>query len=170
MQYVFHYAPGNYLPSMIGSGVVRPSNADDPQTVPAVWFSADQRWEPTATKMINTPSGLHKLSLYEQQRHYGCVRFALPAGDARLMDWKAASRVIGFSRDVRRAMEGAGRRLGASPLNWFAALCAFSLDELCFQVLCADGRWHGSTPQSTLEAWRASSAFAWATTGEAVRV
>ena len=48
-EYVWHYAPWSYLVRMVEFGALRPGNASATNEVPMLWFSANQKWEPTAT-------------------------------------------------------------------------------------------------------------------------
>ena len=117
-----------------------------------LWFSANQRWEPTATKLYSSKQGQRRLTFEEQVRLVGCIRFGLPATDARLLDWKAACAFAGTKRDTRRAMEQAGKRLGANPAHWFAVGQAIPIEELHLQIWC--NGWHDTTgPRDMAEAW-----------------
>jgi hypothetical protein len=55
---LWHYAPWFYLQHMVDSGDLRPSNAGAPDLTPTLWFSANQNWEPTATKLLPDASSL----------------------------------------------------------------------------------------------------------------
>lgn len=54
----FHYAPWEYVPRIVSSGMLKPSNAGGaPEEPGLLWFSANQSWEPTATKIVPLHSG-----------------------------------------------------------------------------------------------------------------
>ena len=46
-QLVWHYSKGGHLKSILSEGVIRLSVGDFREQPAAVWFSADQTWEPT---------------------------------------------------------------------------------------------------------------------------
>jgi hypothetical protein len=150
---VHHYAPCSYLPRIAKSGVLRPSNAKADSEKPLLWFSANQRWEPTATKMWADKSGnIVRLSLEQQLELVGCCRFTLTADDSRLMPWAIACKFAGTSFTNKRKMEAAGLRLGARPLDWLAIDGEIPLTELGFSVF--DGRaWHPADIAETAKSW-----------------
>lgn len=83
---LWHYAPGQYLPDMVSAGRLRTSNVGAPGEAPLLWFSANQTWEPTATKSVQTRRGLMRLTFAQQVARSGCIRFGLPSDDCRLLD------------------------------------------------------------------------------------
>lgn len=153
---VHHYAPCVRLAKILGSGNLRPSNAMADGELPLLWFSANQRWEPTATK-ARWQNGIIVLSTLDQQlQDFGCCRFSLPADDQRLMPWLAACRFAGTGYTVRRKMEAAGRKQGANPLQWFAVADAVALSDLRFSVF--NGRtWSAADISETANAWEGRS-------------
>jgi hypothetical protein len=51
-QQIFHYTTGTRLKQIINSGVIRPTTAKiEPHEKPVAWFSTQDQWEPTATKV-----------------------------------------------------------------------------------------------------------------------
>lgn len=121
MTMVHHYTTEHHhLPLILASGELRPSNAGAEHEVPLLWFSMAQRWEGTATKMVQTERGPRLLTFAEQQASFGCVRFSLSADDLRLMSWADACKCAGITSTTRRKLEAVGRKRGGSPINWFA--------------------------------------------------
>ena len=150
---VHHYAPCVRLARILGSGYLLPSNAMAGGELPLLWFSANQRWEPTATKAWKQGSGIVQLSLAEQLERIGCCRFSLPADDQRLMPWIAACRFAGTGYTLQRKMEAKGRKQGANPLQWFAVAEAVDLSDLRFSVF--DGRaWSAADISETANTWK----------------
>lgn len=138
MSLVHHYTTErHHLPLILAAGELRPSNAGAEHEPPLLWFSRDQRWEATATKMIHGPSGLRLLTFREQLAAAGCVRFSLPAADPRLMTWADACRYAGIGSTARRKLETVGRKRGGSPSDWLAIAGAVSLADVRLQ--CFDG-------------------------------
>lgn len=150
---VWHYAPWSYLHRIVKSGALLGSNAGAPEEKPMLWFSANQHWEPTATKLMkNGSGGILQLTFAQQVKHAGCIRFGLAAEDPRLFNWKEACVIAGTKREMRRALEMAGKRQGANPAHWYATPAAVPLSELVFQVW--DGKWQDATsPQDMATVW-----------------
>lgn len=138
--FVYHYAPWVTLRAIAESGELRPSNAGAPDERPLLWFSRHRKWEPTATKMLTSDAGPVRISRAEHEHRFGCIRFALPADDPRLMDWPSACQRAGISDDERATMEHRGRLLGANPSDWLAIDGAVPLAEVEFHAWLA-GRW-----------------------------
>jgi hypothetical protein len=155
MAMVWHYAPWAYLPAMVEYGALKGSNAGAQNEVAMLWFSANQQWEPTATKLISVAGGWVQMSFEQQAQRFGCVRFGMAADDFRLLDWASACKVAGTQREHRRALERAGKKQGAKPAHWFATIADVPLSELHFQVWA--NRWCNATSlQDMSESWTAS--------------
>ena len=153
MTKVFHYAPWAYLPRIVTSGALLPSNAGAEHEVQILWFSAHQKWEPTACKLRKMPDGTFKrMSFQEQLVSFGCIRFGLAASDLRLLEWKVACSMAGTKREVRRDLERVGRKLGASPSHWFATTQSVPLSELDLEVF-GEGAWHPADPEEMAGVW-----------------
>lgn len=156
MNMVWHYAPWAYLEEISRSGALKPSNAKAENEHPLLWFSANQKWEPTATKMRRSENGeAIPLTFAEQAESFGCIRFGLPASDSRLLNWPDSCKAAGTPGNLKRGMENAGRRCGANPYHWFAVSSEIRLNELHFQVWI-DGQWHPAPGaiEEYAEAWR----------------
>jgi hypothetical protein len=73
---LFHYTTGLKLKQIINSGQIRPSTAHvPPHEKPVAWFSTQDQWEPTATK-VPTPGTLGQLITAKAQS--GLVRITVP--------------------------------------------------------------------------------------------
>lgn len=143
---LFHYAPCSRLNEIVNSGHLRPSNAGAPSENPLLWFSSNQHWEPTATKVLNTPYGLKALSFQEQASQFGCIRFGIGDEDMRLMPWRQACDSGGIRRDARRAMVLYGHKRGAKPGHWFAVCMTVALADLTFEIW-RDSSWIHEDPK-----------------------
>lgn len=143
---LFHYAPCSRLTDIVNSGHLRPSNVGAPSEKPLLWFSTNQQWEPTATKVLNTPNGLKALSFQEQACQFGCIRFGNDEANMRLMPWKQACDSGGIRRDARRAMVLYGHKRGAKPDQWFAVRTTVPLADLTFEIWSCS-RWNRAEPK-----------------------
>ena len=149
---VWHYAPWAHLPAIVRSGALTPSNAVATEERPLLWFSANKKWEPTATKLLTTSAGLIQMTFKQQAEQFGCIRFGLSADDTRLLNWMEACSAGGTTKEKRLALEKTGKRMGGDPKHWFAIATEVQLTELHFQ-LWAEG-WHDTTgPKDMSEVW-----------------
>ncbi|MCL7929152.1 hypothetical protein [Halomonas llamarensis] len=135
MSCVFHYSNlVQKLPPVLNSGQLLP-HADTHVETPLLWFSAHPFWEPTATKPCWTGGTLVNLKFWEYRDLFGCVRFALPADDNRLMTWREACNYACLPRNERRKLEAAARKRGGDPKQWFAVPVAIPLTDVKLEVL-----------------------------------
>lgn len=137
---LWHYAPWAYLPKMVNDGSLQPSNAGAPTKRPLLWFSKNQSWEPTATKLLSDSRGrLMQMSFVRQSQLFGCIRFGIAANDDRLLDWEAACSTRDLSAKHKTSLEAAGKAVGGKPQDWFGSRAAIPLQELDLHVWV--GRW-----------------------------
>lgn len=140
--YVFHYTAGVYLDKILASGELRPGAAGsgNPNEPGLLWFSRNQWWEPTATKMAVDADGRPKpLTLQQQLEEFGCIRFALVADDRRLLQWAKACRYAGIKSSEQRKLEAFGRRKGGLPSDWLAITTPVPLADLRSEILRGSG-------------------------------
>ena len=137
MSMVWHYSAGTKLSAIVNCGELRGTNVVAAWERPMLWFSANQHWEPTATKLLISKDGIVTELTFEQQaKKFGCIRFGLDADDYRLLEWKAACRMAGTTRGIRRSLEKSGRRLHANSADWFATEHRIPVSQLHFQIWC----------------------------------
>jgi hypothetical protein len=154
MKLIWHYAPWAYLPAMVKSGALRGSSAGAAGEALMLWFSANQQWEPNATKMLKKNSGqVVQMTFKQQVAQFGCIRFGIAADDYRLLNWKDACAAAGTPRESRRVLEKVGKKAGAGPAHWFATAATIPLAELNFQVWL-DGWKDATSPQDMAGALR----------------
>lgn len=145
MMYVWHYTVIEYLPKIHGYGMLLPSNAAAEDELPMLWFSANQKWEVTATKPYASASGrMVAPSMQDVLDEGRAIRFGLLRNDPRLMGWRAACKYAGTPRRLREAMERVGIQQGGSPRDWYAVGDAIPVDDLFFQFF-RDGCWAPGT-------------------------
>lgn len=134
MSHVYHYSALTRLPQMLNSGHLLPI-INGHVEVPLVWFSAHTFWEPTATKPCRTDNALVSLKFWEYRDLFGCIRFALPADDSRLLTWRDVCEQAGLSRVDRRKLEADARKRGGDPKQWFAVPAAIPLADMSLEIL-----------------------------------
>lgn len=118
---VWHYTAGTYLDKILNDGFLKVSNAErkDKFSKPALFFSADPKWEPTATKMIKNESGeIIQLNFDEMFEHFGLARFGLKF-TSELINWAKYKYASKISIQLYDKLEEIGIRQGASPRNWY---------------------------------------------------
>lgn len=154
MKTFWHYSSAVRLPIIIDSGTLKCSNAGAPYELPMLWFSADQKWDETATKVVIMKSGLIKALTFRQQlEKFGCIRFGLIENDPRFLPWKEACAVAGTSDASRRQLAKRGHEMGCNPANWYATATGIPLNELHFQIL--RDRWSDVTNiKDIADVWR----------------
>ena len=73
---IFHFTTGLKLRQIINSGAIKPTTAKiEPHEKPVAWFSTQDHWEPTATK-VPVP-GMHG-QIETAQAQGGLVRITVP--------------------------------------------------------------------------------------------
>ena len=82
-----------------------------------------------------TDSALVSLKFWEYRDLFGCIRFALPADDSRLLTWRDVCEQAGLSRVERRKLEADARKRGGDPKQWFAVPAAIPLADMSLEIL-----------------------------------
>ena len=128
---------------IVNDGVIRPGTAMVAEEErPIVWFSANQEWEPTSTKIYRSHDGeAWRLSKEELRvSGNGLVRFGVTRRTARL-DWTAMKRLSGMSRATARDFKVVGRRLGSKPEWWFGTFNPVQRSEWVVIDELYEGQW-----------------------------
>jgi hypothetical protein len=88
---IYHYTTGLKLRSIINSGAIKPTTAKiEPHEKPVAWFSTQEQWEPTATKVpIAGLQGHHEVDVHrgigiDSHRWQSSVNW-LPTFEPRLL-------------------------------------------------------------------------------------
>ena len=114
-QRVFHYSTGLKLRSIINSGAIKPTTAKiEPHEKPVAWFSTQEQWEPTATK-VPTPGKLGQLITAKSQS--GLVRITVPGTCAPYV-FQQLPLIAGTKPSVCIGLLIAGLELGSDPDTW----------------------------------------------------
>mgnify|MGYP006274232821 CR=1 FL=1 len=119
---LWHYTTGEKFVAIIEDGILKPTACRiDPGERPAVWFSANQWWENTASKILQTDGRLRSLSMAETAAYgKGLVRFGVERQTAPI-SWRKFRTLSGISPATYRNMAKAGKKRGANPGEWFAS-------------------------------------------------
>ena len=140
---LWHYTTGQCSIGIMESGVILPATAKVPAGErPIVWFSSNQEWEPTSTKIFEAHDGrTWRMSKDELRvRGNGLVRFGVTRRTAKL-DWTAIERFSGMSRDTARNLNVSGRRQGSKPEWWFGSFDPVQRPEWVAIDVLEEGQW-----------------------------
>jgi hypothetical protein len=114
-EHIFHYTTGLKLKQIINSGSIRPSTAHVPPTEkPVAWFSTQDQWEPTCTK-VSIPGKLGQLVTAKAQS--GLVRITVPGTCAPYV-FPQLPLIAGTSPTACIGLLLAGLELGSNPDTW----------------------------------------------------
>ena len=112
---IYHYTTGLKLRSIINSGGIRPTTAKiEPHEKPVAWFSTQDQWEPTATK-VPVP-GLQG-QIMTAQAEGGLVRITVPRTCAPYV-FQHLPLIAGTKPSVCIGLLLAGLELGSDPGTW----------------------------------------------------
>lgn len=139
----WHYTTGQNFRLIVVDGFLCPTSVGVvPPERPAVWFSLNQRFEPTALKgTIDQDTGLNRPVSIDEMYEYGggLVRFGVPP--AQLFTGSAMRRRLRMSGKTWRGLAAAGRNVGAYPQQWFATPDPLPVSGLVVDVMNDAGRW-----------------------------
>ncbi len=112
---VYHYTTGLKLRSIVSSGQIAPSAAKiEPHEKPVAWFSTQEEWEPTATKV---PIPGLKGQMLTAQAEGGLVRITVPGTCAPYI-FPQLPLIAGTQPSVCIGLLLAGVELGSDPDTW----------------------------------------------------
>jgi hypothetical protein len=117
---VWHYTIGKRFAQIMADGAIKPATAHVPKDErPIVWFSLNERWEPTARKMTVNPDGtLVPLDMMGTEEHGGgLVRIGV-APETAPYDWKTLRKTSGMSSRMASSLSRAATEMGARPRDW----------------------------------------------------
>jgi hypothetical protein len=112
---VYHYTTGLKLKQIINSGHIRPTIARiEPYEKPVAWFSTQDQWEPTATKVpIHGMAG----QIATAHAQGGLVRITVP-GTCAPHVFQQLPLIAGTKPSVCIRLLLAGLELGSDPDTW----------------------------------------------------
>jgi hypothetical protein len=112
---IYHYTTGLKLRSIINSGVIKPTTAKiEPHEKPVAWFSTQDQWEPTATK-VPIPGMQGQIETAKAQG--GLVRITVPGTSAPYV-FPQLPLIAGTKPSVCLGLLVAGLELGSDPDTW----------------------------------------------------
>jgi len=120
MEIIWHYTTIEKLESIMKDELLKVSEVERKFGLkPAVWFSKNDFWEPTATKML---SDGRCLSIDEQYELLGMIRIAIEF-NKQLVSWGKYRYESKINPSFHKTMEESGIEKGGNPKDWF---CSFN--------------------------------------------
>jgi hypothetical protein len=114
-QVIYHFTTGLKLLSIINSGHITPTTAKiEPHEKPVAWFSTQDQWEPTCTK-VTIPGKAGQIMTAKAQ--HGLVRITVP-GTSAPYTFQQLPLVAGTSLQACVGLLLAGLELGSDPSTW----------------------------------------------------
>ncbi len=149
MRIAWHYTTGHRAIDIVKDGFINPATCNvAPHEIPVVWFSLHQVWEPTARKgLIDKTTGKKVIATVRQMDTYcgGLYRFGVEIN--RLVRWCDLSRLAGIRTATAEKLARAGRKLGATPSDWFGTVEKIALDGDVRIERRTDGAWKTCNPE-----------------------
>jgi hypothetical protein len=140
---VWHYTTDTKLDSIYADGELKPTAKGVPDRErPALWFSSNQIWEPTANKAFALANGtpVRPLTSQEMLEMFQLVRFGIDS--KLLLPWHRLRKVANIGSIEQRRLIKAARKVGSSPVQWFGSLEPIALNQLTRQNFIT-GKWKG---------------------------
>jgi len=118
---------------------------------PALWFSKEQHWEPTAQKAWEHPDGkIERLGMMGTfERAQGLGRIGVDPEQVELCNFKTFVATSGIPASNVREMKRVGRLQGANPINWLGSFAPVPLEKWAAVEIYTGTRWE------PLENWNA---------------
>ena len=114
-QYLYHYTSIYALRNILKERLLKTSNHGE--KVDSLWFSSNELWEVTATKMVITKKGeLKKLTKEEQHKAFGLGRIVIK-NSIQFTSWENYLHQAGIPLKISKAMEKCGYKK-----EWFCRL------------------------------------------------
>ena len=121
---LWHYttADGRHFGSIVSDGELKPTtvHVEEGEERPALWFSTEPHWEPTAQSVIVGPDGTSRWATFDEMvSKIGVIRFGV-SPEAVPHSWASFRQMGGMPAAAADALEQAARAEGAHPGNWYA--------------------------------------------------
>jgi hypothetical protein len=138
IEYAWHYTTGECFIKIAESGVLELATAFLPEgEKPVLWFSINQKWEPTSGKGLIKNGGHRALKTMQENYEHGrgLARFGYPPDG--LIPWVK----LPIRSETKRGLEKAGRLCGANPFHWMGALLPIDITDTVIEIMNNHGVW-----------------------------
>lgn len=142
-EFVWHYTTVRCLGMIRASGFIFPATVRiEPQEKPVVWFSANQEWEPTATKLYVGSDGETRAATRQEmiEADGGLARLGIPPDQA--VPWWKIKKTAKIPNRVWRGLIISAKQDGASAKDWCAVVGSLPLNKIsAIEVMDENGVW-----------------------------
>jgi hypothetical protein len=132
------------LKEILESGVILPATANVPEReIPIVWFSTNQDWEKTVTKVIRRRDGTEtgQLSRDDLVAHgFTCARIGVSPETAP-HHWVALKRIGRINNATARGLYSEALKKGADPMEWRGTIDPVMQDKWLAIEIFNEGQW-----------------------------
>ena len=144
--FAWHYTSGQCAMQILQSRIILPAYENVPRGErPAVWFSLNKFWEPTASKGILDPiTRVRRFATIDEMERFagGCYRFGIQP--ARLLCWTALKGKTRMRPKTVRALERVAYEMGSNPRHWMGTLEAVPVPEVVMIQTLINGSWRAA--------------------------
>jgi len=131
-QLIWHYTAKVHLENILQDGLLKVSEFEKQQRFkkPSLWFSANQEWEPTATKLAGDGlGGIRSLTKEEMHELFGLARISVKYSELKFNTWAAYKHISGLATSWLDNMEKVGIEKGGNPKEWFVTFNSIPENE-----------------------------------------
>ncbi len=120
---VWHYTTQEHAVSIVNDGLLKPRKDPSDITKAVLWFSKQQFWEPTASKMVSS-DGLWAadfgvaFAMNIQYPKAGIIRFGIKYPNDILLSWEKYKKETDKSRLQLSILENTAAEVCAKPSDW----------------------------------------------------
>lgn len=142
----FHYTTMEKLQLIFETEEIRPATAcvDTDAERPAVFFSIEKQWEPTANKAMITKDGkLHPLnSIDKMLEHAGLLARIEINPAAAPYTWEDYVRLSGIDRTIAKGLESVAEKDGSNVKHFYVSFSPVGVDQwLNIQIMDSRKTW-----------------------------
>jgi hypothetical protein len=138
----WHYTLGAHLLRILENGHILPSEAPDTPVIelPVVWFSVNQRFDPSALKQIEL-DGVKQPPTLAVMRQLGNGVYRLGVPPRSLLAGEALRRQARISKERWQALGQQAKACGASVSDWFGVVDPVPASDCVIEVLQDNMQW-----------------------------
>ena len=147
---VWHYTIGIHAEKILYFGIIHGATKFVPiHERPVVWFSMNQTFEPTATKLKNVNGKMEIMTISEMiELGRGLVRFGLPP--RTLLNGDNLRRRARIDRETWMLLKKSAAQMGSASTDWFGSMEPIEASSCTFEVMTNSGQWERAEPSEWL--------------------
>lgn len=139
----WHYTSGQCAIQILQAGIILPAYENVPRGErPAVWFSRNKFWEPTASKgILDSVTRVRRFATMDEMERFagGCYRFGIQS--SRLLCWTALKVQTRMRPKTVRALERVAYEIGGNPHHWVGTMDAVPVHQVEVIQHLVNGCW-----------------------------